>query len=338
MKTLFSKSIALVALMFMSVILSMTGLPFIASAAITFTLSIITPGGASIVSAGLNKEIWLPELMEGFYASDMFISEFRDFSAFVSNNTINLAEAGINPDVLINNTGTIGYASREDTPIAIPLETYDTENTLIKAIETAELSYEKRASILYGHKQALKMSFMQRAAQNIAPASDGTYTPIVLASGTDNGSGLKKLKFSDILEMEKRFDDAEIPEEGRIGVLSVQHRKDLMEEDLTRYNKMMESKMIGSFKLYTLASKRLPRYNYDTGAKVAYEAVPALTDSVASLFFHKAEVMRSQGDPDMFSREKDPELRGDLIGFQMRGVSLPIRNKGIGAIYSPEAA
>ena len=44
--------------------------------------------------------------------------------------------------------------------------------------------------------------------------------------------------------------------------------------------------------------------------------------------------MRAMGTVDMFAKEKDPEIRGDIIGFQMRALALPIRNKAIGAIYT----
>jgi hypothetical protein len=54
--------------------------------------------------AGLNKEIWLAEIMEKFYPDWSFLSVVRDLSMFVENNTINLAEAGVDPNVLINNT------------------------------------------------------------------------------------------------------------------------------------------------------------------------------------------------------------------------------------------
>ncbi|OJX37174.1 MAG: hypothetical protein BGO87_12705 [Flavobacteriia bacterium 40-80] len=289
--------------------------------------------------AGLNKEIWLPDLMEGFYADDMFLSECRDMTAFVDNDTINLAEAGVNPDVLINNTSyPIATAQRADTALALPLDTYDTENTLIRAIETAELSYDKRSSVLFGHRMALRMRFMEYAAFRIAPATNGTYTPIITATGANNGSGNKRLTFADVLNLQRQFDEAEMPSEGRILVLSAQHRMDLQNEDRDLYNQLLKDKSLYGFKLYSLASKRLPRYNKTTGAKVAWQATDApSTDVRASIAFHKDEVMRAQGTVDMFAREKDPDERGDKFGFQMRGLSMPIRNKGIAAIYSPAA-
>lgn len=338
MKKLLSNFYGVLAVALLAVVFA---LPFGATAtAITGTGLVLT--GLSILVdqhgvalAGLNKEIWLPELMEGFYADDMFVTEMRDMSAFVSNDVINLAEAGVNPDVLVNNTTyPVPYAQRADVPIALTLDTYDTENTEIKSVETAELAYDKRQSVMYGHKRALQMTFMEKAAHNVAPSADSNLTPLLTATGGDNGSGRKRLKFADLLRLKKRFDNAEIPSEGRILVLSAQHQEDLEIEDVERYNKLMDKGMVAGFKVYFLADKRLPRYNATTGAKVAYGAAAAGTDAVASIAFHKDEVMRAQGSQDLFLREKDPETRSDIMGFQMRGLSVPIRNKGIAAIYS----
>lgn len=339
MKKIFNSFYATMAVCLLAVVFALpfgaSATAFAVSGTVVYGLSTIS-GVAGVINAGLNKEIWLPEFMEGFYGDDSFISELRDMSAFVTNDVINLAEAGVNPDVLVNNTAyPVPYANRTDVPIALPLDTYDTENTLVQSIEIAELAYDKRASIIYGHKQALRMTFMQKAAHAIAPATDSALTPKIATTGTDNGSGLKKMKWSDVRDLQRRFDDAEIPVEGRIIVLSARHMEDLELEDVDRFNKVMDKGMICTFKIYTLAAGRLPRYNKTTGAKVAYGAAAASTDSVATIAFHKDEVMKSLGSDDMFLREKDPELRGDLIGFQKRALALPIRNKGIAAIYSP---
>lgn len=336
MKNLTRKIYAVFAIAMLAfVVTAVTGANFFVAGGALTALSFIPSGQTGVAFVGLNKEIWLPELMEGFYADDSFLSEMRDMSAFVDNDVINLAEAGVNPDVLVNNTVyPISYSQRADVPIALSLDTFDTENTLVRNIETAELAYEKRNSIMYGHKQALRMTFMEKAAHAVAPSADSALTPLLQTTGAGVG-GFRNMTFSDILDLEERFDQAEIPTEGRILVLNATHLKHLRLEDADKYKDMIKDGKIETFKVYRLASKRLPRYNKTTGAKVAYGAAAApSTDTISSIAFHKDEVMRAQGSQDIFSREKDPELRGDMIGFQMRGLSLPIRGKGVAAIYS----
>jgi hypothetical protein len=290
--------------------------------------------------AGLNKEIWLPELMEGFYAEDNFLNEARDMSAFVENDKINLADAGVNPDVLVNNsTYPIGISERSDVPLALELDMYDTKNTLLRNAEAAELAYDKRSSVLYGHRQALKMKFLEKAAHQFAPSTNSANTPVLETTGSDNGLGFKSITFEDILTLEGKFDEAEIPSEGRVLVLSATHKAELRKADLKLYTSVFSSEnTYGGFKIYTLASKRMPVYNKTTKTKVAYGAAAApSTDTTCSFAFHKDEVMRAKGSLDMFERLKDPESRGDVIGFQMRGLAMPIRGIGCGAIVAVSA-
>jgi hypothetical protein len=334
------KVYALLAVLLISLPISAAlAMPIIPVAVVTAVVSFSMPSITGVAMAGLNKEIWIDELLEGFYADDSFLSEMRDMSAFVDNNTINLAEAGVNPDVLINNTSyPIAVSQRSDAPLALPLDTYDTENTLVRAIEMAELAHDKVASIVFGHKQSLRMTFMEYAAFRIAPATDTAFTPKMVTTGTANSAGNKRIKFDDILELQRRFDEQEISEEGRILVLTATHRSELQAEDRVLYNQMLKDKELYGFKLYKLASKRLPRYNKTTGAKVAWQAAAApSTDVVASIAFHKDEVMKARGTVEVFSKLKDPLERGDVLGYQMRGLSMPIRGKGIAAIYSPAA-
>jgi hypothetical protein len=39
----------------------------------------------------------------------------------------------------------------------------------------------------------------------------------------------------------------------------------------------------------------------------------------------------------MYPRLGDPEYRGDIAGFNMRGVASPVTGKFLGAAYSPKA-
>lgn len=311
----------------------------VASGGAVLIMSLI-PGSGQL-NAGLNKEVWLAEIMEGFYADDMFLSECRDLSSFVENDIINLAEAGVDPDVLINNTTyPISIADRTDAPITIEIDRFDTENTQIVKADLVELAYDKLASVTAGHKNSLRMKIMEKGAHAIAPASDSTFTPLLTATGANNGSGLKRLTWADVRRLQTKFNNAEIPAEGRIIIFSEQHLEDLELEDLDRFNKVMDKGVICGFKMYSLANSRLPKYNKTTGAKVAFGAAAApSTDSTATIAFHKNEVARAMGSQDMFhsKAENDPIYRRDVIGFAQRAIVIPIRNKGVGAIYSPAA-
>lgn len=284
--------------------------------------------------ADLNTEIWLPELLEAFVPDDSFLNEARDMSAFVEHDKINLAEAGALPDVLVNNTTyPIPTTQRTDTPIAIELDHMSTKSTLVRRLETMELAYDKLSSVVWGHKEALRQKVLELAAQEYAPAGHSKQTPVVGSSGAVEG-GVKKLTFEDLLELDTAFDNAEVPQNGRVLVLCATHKKHLRQQDIKTYKEVFERKLFGSFKVYSLADDRVPRYHRATGVKLAAGGGTAATKTLCSIAFQKNEVMRAVGTAEMFVKRKDPDEQGDKLNFLMRFKAMPIRNKGIGAVYS----
>lgn len=283
---------------------------------------------------GLAKEIWLSDIMEAFYPDSSFLNEARGMDQFVDNDKINLAEAGIEPSVLINNTTyPVPFAERSDTPLDITLDYFDTEGTVIRNAELAELAYDKRGSIVAQHKNALLKKFAMRAIHAYAPASDAALTPVIAASGNAWGS-FKSLSFADLLDMASRFDMLDV-EGTRVLVLHPVHYRQLVKEDLALMKDIINGgKDLFGFKPYRYS--KTPTFNKSTGAKAAFGAAAApSTDTISSVVFVGNEVMKARGTFDMFERLNDPEQKGDIINFQMRGIALPLRNKYIGAFYSP---
>ncbi|MBX3102148.1 MAG: hypothetical protein KF690_06550 [Bacteroidetes bacterium] len=288
--------------------------------------------------AGLNKEVWLALVKENFYPEFTFLNEALDLSTFVENDVINLAEAGVNPAVLKNNTTyPVPASTRTDTALTLTLAYYDTESTIVRNAEQAELSYDKMASIIYGHKQALLLRQYNEAAHAYAPAADGSLTPVMQTSGTLSG-GHRQITYSDVANLAQRFDSQHIPRIGRVLLLDSQAQEHLRNEDRALYNQMFNHGdgstpgFLYGFKVYTY--ENLPFYDSGT-AKKAYGASFGVNDRYArALAFHKDEVMKAVGSLDMFERLRDPDARGDIIGFQQRFLALPVRNKGIGAIVT----
>ena len=105
----------------------------------------------------LNKEIWVDQLMENFYPDSSFLKYGRDFSQLVEYDAINMAEAGLDPVVLVNNkTYPITTIQRIDTPIRIELDKFETENTLVRRPEVIEYAYDQLESVLMGHRNTLR--------------------------------------------------------------------------------------------------------------------------------------------------------------------------------------
>lgn len=69
----------------------------------------------------IEKELWVDIIKEQPIQEGDFLNESEDLSALVDNNTLHLAEAGVEPEVFIDNdTYPVGIVQREDVPEGHP--------------------------------------------------------------------------------------------------------------------------------------------------------------------------------------------------------------------------
>lgn len=287
----------------------------------------------------LNKEVWINQILSGFYPDDSFLQKAKDFSGFVENDRLHIASAGIDPKVLINNTTyPIKTVEREDDDNEIVLDKFETENTLVRRPEAIEYSYDKLESVISQHRATLRKSVAMKAIHAYAPTADTTDTPVIHTSGLAT-AGRKRLTFADILALKERFDDADIPLTDRYIVLHPKHVTDLLLQDTELFKNLTNIKdgkpfQFAGFGFYSFA--QMPVYSVKDGAltKVAFNAVKPANAQFASVAFYAGEVMKADGEIYMYSKEDDPGERATIVGFDKRFVALPIRGKGIGAIVS----
>lgn len=290
--------------------------------------------------AGLLKEIWINQLLKNMYPDTSFLNYANDLSALVEYNKINLAEAGVDPDVFVNNTTyPIGFVKDNPTPISIELDKFETENSLVRRPEYIQFSFDQLEGVIYGHRQSLRTSSAKKAAHAFAPQSNTSLTPVLSTTG-ETVAGKKSLSINDILDLKQKYDDMDYPNDHRYLVLAPSHVNDLIRADLKAFKNITdfengEPKRLAGFNILTFTKN--PVYNTTTMQKVAWGAASAGTDGVCSFSFYKDEVMKADGDIFMYLRENDPEQRGSIIGFDKRFVAVPYRNKGIGAIVTVPA-
>lgn len=288
----------------------------------------------------LNKEVWIGQVKENFYPDSSFLTKVLDFSSEVENNKIHMASSGIDPKVMINNTTyPIAVVGRDDEDNEIPLDKFETENTIVRRPDVIEYSYDKLESVIRQHRQTLQKSVAVKAAHAIAPSEDTDFTPIVETTGAET-NGRKRLTFADILSLKERFDSAEIPLDRRFLVLHPKHVSDLLLEDLKLYKditNIVDGEPLRFAGFGCFAFSHMPTYETVDGAlrKVSFGGKE--TRNFASFAFYTDEVMKADGDIYMYSKVDDPEQRATIVGFDKRFVCLPIRNKGVGAIVSKSA-
>lgn len=290
----------------------------------------------------LNTEVWIDQILEGFYPDDSFLQKAVDYSQFVENNRLHIPSAGIDPEVLINNTTyPIAVVGRADQDNEIPLDKFETENTLVRRPEAIEYSYDKLESVVGQHRATLRKCAASRAAHAYAPELDSVNTPLITTTGTA-ANGRKRLCFGDILTLKERFDDAEIPLSDRYIVLHPKHVSDLLLEDIKLFKDLTDIKdgepfRFAGFGFYSFSQMPVYRMDGSNLKKVPYSAAKEETDMFASIAFYAKEVMKADGDIYMYSTVDDPLERATIVGFDKRFVALPMRGKGIGAIVSENA-
>lgn len=286
----------------------------------------------------LNKQIWISQIMEKFYPEASFLNFAKDMSENVEYDKINLADCGFDPEVLINNTTyPIAVAERTDTPLSIELSLYETENTLVRSPQAVELAYDKLESVIYGHRMALRAMAGNKSAHAYTPTQDTTNTPVLITTGDNNGDGFKRLVPEDILKLKKRYDLLEVPFENRYLVLDPNHVEDLILYDLKAFKDITDFKdgqpnRFAGFNI--LQYTRTAKFDFTTRQKLPFGAVANENTVFSSFSFSSEEVMKAMGDMKMYEKIDDPEQRATIVGFDMRFIALPIRNKAIGAIMA----
>lgn len=112
----------------------------------------------------LNKEIWIASIVENFYPDNSFSAKSVDDSAFVSYKTVHIPNAGSPSGVEINRTKKpAGVNQRTDNELTYDMDELTTDPIYIPNIDTVELNYDKRNSVLANDRQQLQ----KVAAQNL---------------------------------------------------------------------------------------------------------------------------------------------------------------------------
>ena len=276
----------------------------------------------------LNKQIWLNTIIENFFANDSFAVRSVDDSAFVSNKTVHVPNAGAPSGVVINRTkGTAAdITQRTDNDLTYDIDELTTNPILIPNIDTVELSYDKRASVLNNDRTQLQQTACQNLLYNWFIAANYVETSGTAATAhTDSATGKrKKITKADVLSIATQFNKDDVPTEGRVLLLDAVMYADLLANltdselpaflasanaqngtlgRLYGFDVMMRSKV-----LRTSSAKALSKWTEDGAAG----------DLACGLAWQKDCVSRALGELKMFSNTDDPTLYGDVYSFLLR--------------------
>lgn len=290
--------------------------------------------------ATLEQEVWLANLQMNYQERVTFLNLAEDLTQYLDagGTILNLAHAGADPTVLVNNAVyPLTVTTLTENPSAVALDHFTTVPTVVRELQKKQFAYDKQKGDLERHNNAIRNTTTGRAAYNIAPASNAFATPVIATTGAVKPDGSRAMTFADIVKLGARFTAANVDPADRVLVLSAEHHADLQIENIQLYNALIAGGAVSDslgFKVEHCGSN--PVFDSNTGIKAALGAAvnPAAQKWQASVAFQKSSFGKVMGTAKMFSSLSDPLYSGDIISFQQFFMAVPIRAYGFGAIYS----
>jgi hypothetical protein len=297
---------------------------------------------------GLQKEIWIADIMETLHQGSEFIKAGTDHSAYVSNKTVHVPQSGSAPGISKNRgvlPATIGQ--RTDTVLDYNLAEFSTDPIVITNLEELQVSYGKRNSVLGQHTAVLNERIGTETAYAWTP--DGSSSLVLRTSGSatsdlpnSTATGTRKLiTKDDIAKMARKLDLDNVPSMDRYLVLPTAMYYELFGIDaLVRadFGRVADQTSgvvneIFGFKVF----KRSTTVLFDAQANAVKKAIgsaDAVTDCLGAFAFHKSAVAQALGSVNFFASMDVPEYYGDVMSaLIMHGASkMRTDNKGIVAL------
>ena len=299
----------------------------------------------------LNPEIWINDLVEGFFPDNSLISRSVDHTPFVENGkTVHVPNMG-NSVNITKNVAVLpaSVTKREDSDSSYTLDKYYSDPVMLEHLEAVELSYDKRSSIVKDLQDSLRnhvvedLLYKWGSSANIADAAK------VATTGSSGGSkahstvttGGKKLAVADVIKMKMVFDETDVPQEGRCLLLPAGMLNELLDAMTAAQtaNYMASAdpvrgivgKFMG-FDIYVRSRALL----YNSGVKSWDGSYTLATgDKSAALAWHPSCVARAMGEVKLFEKDNDPSYYGDVFSVAMRagGSAFRTDKAGVGIIY-----
>lgn len=298
----------------------------------------------------IQKEIWARAILEAFFADNSFASKAVNDDMYVNEGKkVHIPNAGAPSKVVINrSTVPATAAKRTDVDVEYSLDEFTTDPIYIPHADRVELSYDKRNSAIRQDKSAL----IEAASQNLLYKWDPTSTNFVRTTGdaaaahtTDATGNRKKLITADILSLMTKFDQDNIPSEGRYLLLDAVMYGQLL-DSMTNTDKIgffqaadIKKGVMGQLYSFNVM-KRSQVLRYTTaGVLSKFDTAGVATDNAAGLAWHEESVSRAIGEVKVFERNDDPLYYGDILSFLVRcgGAIRRKDKKGIYAIVQDTA-
>jgi hypothetical protein len=335
---------ALVALAGGAVLSVASGLPLAGIAAVLFGASFIPmPKGALMA---IQREIWINDIVGNVFTTNPHLNYAYSADEFVlAGKVVHIPNSGTAPTVTRNRSSLpAAVVTRTDADITFSLDEFTTAPTLITNADEAELSYDKRRSVIGDHSDVLAELVGTWFLYYWAPTAVGQMVRTTGASTPAHiGTGVRKaLTLADILAAETLMNNNKMPMKDRYAILDANMYAQLQADmsasqyrDFTQNQNVAEG-VLGKMYTFTFLDPRsyVLRYS-NAGTPVPIDpdgTNAAVTDYAAGLFWHKSAVIRALGDKVFFEDVNNPTYYGSIYSALLRAGGRKRRNDAKGVI------
>lgn len=335
------------------IIATFTGGGALAAVGIGAALSAIKTGTNGLQMA-IQKEIWENDIVEALWADNKFLEfAFNADQYVLAGKVVHIPQAGTSVSATTNRSSFPATVTlRTDTEVTYSLDELTTDPIRIPNVDTVELSYDKRNSVLSDTKSAMG----EAAARNLLfkwnPTAAATIirtTGAAIAAHTASATGNRKaFTVSDVKVAAKEFNKQNIPSTDRYLLLDADMYDQLMSDlTATQYRDFSASLdqangVVGKLYGFNIMQRsQVARYtNAALPVPVEWTADGAATHNAAALAWHKNSVERALGVVNFFENLGDPTYYGDIYSALVRlgGRIRRADGKGIMAIVQAAAA
>jgi len=297
----------------------------------------------------IQKEIWMNTIVEGLFADNSFLSKSVNADEFVNDGkTVHIPNAGAASNTKKNRSSfPATVKTRNDIDLTFTLDEFTTDPVRIPHADTVELSYNKRESVIRTDRAKLINDVSEDILYQWMPASANSIstTGSAVVAHTSGATGNRKaFTEADVSNAMTKFDEQDIPQEGRYMLIDAQMYKQLLKSLTTNEAQAFHAAVdvkkgvlgeLHSFKI--MKRSRVARYNA-AGDKLEPTASGNGTDNAAVLAWHENSVCRALGEVEVFENEKDATYYGDILSFLARCGGRGMRNGVEGLLAIKQAA
>jgi len=323
--------------------------------------------GCGVLHMAVTPEIWEKDVVENLFKNNEFLLKSIDESQYVvGGSCVHIPQAGAPSGAMRNRTSLPAtIKKRTDTDVTYALDEITTDPRFIPNAEVAELSYDKRASVLMEDQRYINQLVADAMLYNWKPQYWIKASGVAKADNLAWGSGTRTgLTYDDFVAAKTIFNQWNMPKEGRYVILDTEMYKELCDnvkslssDNLTIVYDPITGllKKLEGFEIYerstvllasavsTLSQVSGKRYFQFSGDNSLYtpEQYLAIEDGttqaantacLCGLFWSDLAVSRAVGDVKMYENIGDPTYYGDIYSFLVRCGGRQRRGDGKGVL------